>query len=158
MGSPVIVEATVCTKDAKRLQNFELIKEFFSLYLESRDEFYKLWVDDEPIVYLPFTTEGVAVLKSSALVGWDEVRSFWDPIFDMHGKFDWTITDVMFGEDPNVIITKARSDIETQTGESFNHVQLKYQGTYLQVFKFENGKVKSFEEYYDTDFLNKQYA
>lgn len=158
MGNPVKVDTVVDTKDETRLKNFELIKTFFSLYLENRDEFYALWVEDEPIVYLPFVTEGVAVLKSSALVGWNEARSFWDPIFDWKGKFDWTITEVVFGENPDVIITKAKSDIDAQTGETFNNVHLNYQGIYLQVFKFEKGKIKSFEEYYDTDFLNQQYA
>lgn len=85
------------------------------------------------------------------------MKSFWDPIFDWEGKFDWTIDEVIFGEDPDIIITKARSDIDAQTGPQFNNVHLSYQGTYLQLFHFENGKVKSFEELYDTDFLNKQY-
>lgn len=60
----------------KRLQNFELIKQFFSLYLEPRELFYALWVEDEPVVYLPFTTEGVAVCKASSLEGWEAVKSF----------------------------------------------------------------------------------
>lgn len=157
MGNKVKIEAAINTTSEKRLQNFELIKTFFSLYLEDRNDFYKLWVTDEPIVYLPFTTEGVAVLHSAALRGWEEVRSFWDPIFNWKGTFDWTITDVIFGEDPDVIITKARSNIDAHTGEEFGSVHLEYQGTYLQIFEFEEGKVKSFEEYYDTDFLNKQY-
>lgn len=157
MGNPVVNNAKITTNEPKRLQNFEVIKQFFSLYLEPRELFYALWVEDEPVVYLPFTTEGVAVCKASSLEGWEAVKSFWDPIFDWKGKFDWTIDEVIFGEDPDVIITKARSDIDAQTGPQFNNVHLSYQGTYLQLFHFENGKVKSFEELYDTDFLNKQY-
>ncbi|MEQ7301927.1 hypothetical protein [Enterococcus avium] len=57
MGNPVVNNAKITTNDPKRLQNFEVIKQFFSLYLEPRELFYALWVEDEPVVYLPFTTE-----------------------------------------------------------------------------------------------------
>lgn len=157
MGNQAKIEATITTKNPQALANFEVMKEFFALYLEDKGKFYSLWVEDEPIVYLPFTTDGVAVCKTSALIGWKDVKSFWDPIFNWKGKFDWTIDEVIFGEDPDVIISRARSDINAQTGPEFDNVHLDYQGSYLQIFKFENGKVKSFEELYDTTFLAKQY-
>lgn len=154
----VIVHADLdAIKSETAKSNARVIISFFAEYLKDRDVFYKLWVKDEPIVFLPFTTEGVAVCKQSSLIGWEAIRTFWDPIFDMKGTFDWEIDEIIPSENPDIIITKSRSKVEAQTKEKFNNVKLEYQGTYVQIFRFEKGKVKSFEEFYDTAFLNEQY-
>jgi hypothetical protein len=154
----VVVNPPIKSSNDTALKNIDTIIEFFSLYLKDKDKFYSLWVKDSPAVITPFVADDVAVCRQVELSGWDAVKTFWDPIFDMKGKFDWTIDEIIPGEDPDVIVTKARSDIDVDTTEVFGNVHLKYQGKYLQVFHFENGKVKSFEEYYDTNFLNKQFA
>ncbi|MDE1190967.1 MAG: hypothetical protein PW786_02350 [Arachidicoccus sp.] len=145
-------------KGAVAAANAQTVIDFFSLYLKNREHFYSLWVKEEPIVYLPFTTNDVAVCKQSILKGWAEVKTFWDPIFDMKGTFDWTIDEMIVSENPDIIITKSRSKVNADTPPAFNNVHLSYEGSYLQIFHFEKGRVKSFEEYYDTDFLNRQYA
>jgi hypothetical protein len=90
--------------------------------------------------------------------GWENVKRFWDPIFEMKGQFDWIIDEFIPGEDPNTIVTRSHSIIDAKTGEGFNNVHLKYNGVYVQIFRFVDGKVKSFEEYYDTALLNSQYG
>lgn len=77
---------------------------------------------------------------------------------DMTGKFDWTIEEIIAGEDPDVIVTKSTSDIDVQGGAIWGNRPVKYQGRYVQIFKFENEKVKSFEEYYDTTLINSVFS
>ncbi|AKH70335.1 ketosteroid isomerase-like protein [Spongiibacter sp. IMCC21906] len=150
---------TIHTRNPVALQNIEIIKEFFSLYLKDKARFYTLWVDDIPSVLTPFVSDDVAVCKIGVHSGWDAVKAFWDPIFDeMTGSFEWTIDDFIVGEDPNTIVTKAQSAIDVQTGDTWGNKHLRYNGRYVQIFRFRDGKVESFEEYYDTALLNAQYS
>lgn len=158
-GQKVTITARVDTRNPTALANLKVIEAFFAAYLVDKAGFYALWVEDGPQVITPFVTDDVAVCTSAVRTGWDEVRTFWDPIHDgMTGKFNWTIDDIMVGEDPDVIVTKASSDIDVQTGAVWGGKPLKYQGRYIQIFKFAEGKIMSFEEYYDTALLNAVYA
>jgi hypothetical protein len=139
-------------------KNMDTIVEFFSLYLKDKHKFYALWVEDAPAVITPFTTNDIAVCRLAVQAGWDAVKAFWDPIFDMKGQFDWIIDEFIPGEDPNTIVTLSRSVIDVDTGAAFGYKHLKYNGRYVQIFKFVDGKIKSFEEYYDTALLNSQYG
>lgn len=141
-------------------KNMTVIIDFFSLYLGDTDEFYSLWVEDNPTVITPFTTQDVAVLHQSMLEGWDAVKSFFNPIFtDMKGTFEWTIDEFIISGDANTIVTKTRSNIDILANGPWGvDKKIKYNGVYVQIFKFENNKIKSFEEYYDTAMLNKQYS
>jgi ketosteroid isomerase-like protein len=62
------------------------------------------------------------------------------------------------GEDPNVIVTRSHSKIDVQAGKTWGNKHLAYTGRYVQVWRFVDGKVKSFEEYYDTALLNSKYG
>ena len=155
----VTIIKPVETKNPIAKKNADTIVEFFSLYLKDKDKFYSLWVKDNPAVITPFVTNDVAVTRVAMQDGWPAVKGFWDPIFDQfYGKFNWTIDEFIVGENPNVIITLSHSDIDVKTGDFWGNRPLKYIGTYVQIFTFENGKVKSFEEYYDTALLNSQYG
>jgi hypothetical protein len=154
----VTISSPMNTKSDIAKKNMETIAEFFSLYLKDKQKFYSLWVDDEPAVLTPFTADDVAVCHVAVHAGWDAVKAFWDPIFNMTGQFDWYIDEFIPCEDPNTIITRTHSMIDVDTDESFGNKHLKYSATYLQIFKFVDGKIKSFEEYYDTAFLNSQYG
>ncbi|MDR1677093.1 MAG: nuclear transport factor 2 family protein [Deltaproteobacteria bacterium] len=147
------------TKNEVAKKNINTIIEYFSLYLGDLDKFYSLWVPDEPIVITPLVGEDVAVASVKDHIGWEAVKAFYDPIFqNMKGKFNWTINEFIVSEDPNLIITKSHSDIDVTTSGIFGDKKLKYKGVYVQIFTFENGKVKSFEEYFDTALLNSQYG
>lgn len=140
-------------------KNMEVISEFFSIYLVDKKRFYSLWVEKDPVVVTPFVSDDVAVLHSARHVGWDAVKGFWDPIHDeMKGKFDWAVEEYIAGENPNFIITKSRSEIDVFAGATWGNKHVKYNGRYVQLFTFENNKVKSFEEYYDTALLNASYS
>ena len=107
----------------------------------------------------PFVSGDIAVCTVAVHSGWDAVKGFWDPIYDeMTGTFDWFIDEIIAGEDPNTIVTKSNSYIDVQTGPVWGNKAVKYRGRYVQIFKFEAGKVKSFEEYYDTALLNSVYG
>lgn len=155
----VTLTAPIESSNELARRNIETILEFFSLYLKDKQRFYSLWVDVAPQVITPFVTADVAVCTTAAHSGWDAVKRFWDPIFDeMTGTFDWTIDDIIVGEDPNVVVTKSSSVVDVQTGPVWGSKALQYQGRYLQIFRFEDAKVKSFEEYYDTALLNSVYG
>ncbi|MNW25901.1 SnoaL-like domain protein [compost metagenome] len=156
----VTVNASMSTANEDARKNMNVIIEFFSLYLGDTDQFYSLWVKDNPAVITPFTTDDVAVLHSAVQEGWDAIKGFFDPIFkDMKGTFEWTIDEFIIGENPNTIVTKTRSNIDIlANGPWGKGKKIKYNGIYVQIFKFENNKIKSFEEYYDTALLNKQYS
>ena len=140
-------------------RNMETIVKFFSLYLKDKEAFYSLWVDDEPKVFTPFVSDDIAVCAIGEHSGWDAIKAFWDPIYDeMKGEFTWFIDEFIPGEDPNVIMTRSHSNIDVQTGPTWGNKHVKYNGRYIQIFRFENGKVKSFEEYYDTALLNSKYG
>ena len=139
--------------------NIEIIIEFFSLYLKDKERFYSLWVDRNPEVITPFVTDDVAVLQRGVHAGWPAVKKFWDPIHDeMQGRFDWFIDDIIPGEDPNVIVTRSHSEVDVHAGPTWGNRSVKYTGRYVQIFRFIDGRVKSFEEYYDTACLNEAYG
>lgn len=132
-------------------QNIETVTTFFSLYLKDKEKFYSLWVDDEPEVITPFDVSSVEIVSSVVHRGWDAVKAFWDPIHDeMDGKFDWVIDDIIVGEDPDTLVVRSRSDIDVHAGQTWGDKHVVYRGNYVQIFHFLNGKIKSFEEYYDT--------
>lgn len=155
----VTMVAAITTKSDVARQNIDTILSFFGSYLIDKATFYSLWVEHDPQVITPFVADGNAVCRSQVRSGWDEVRGFWDPIHDeMKGTFNWTVDEVIVGEDPDVIITKSGSEIDVQTSAFWGEKPLKYRGRYIQIFKFEAGKIKSFEEYYDTALLNASYT
>jgi hypothetical protein len=153
LHSPMSTQSAVCRR------NMETIVEFFSLYLKDKQRFYSLWTDGEPQVLTPFVSDDIAVCKVGVHSGWPAVKAFWDPIFDdMRGRFDWFIDEFIAGEDPNVVITRSHSVIDVKAGASWGNRHVAYNGRYIQVFRFEGGKVKAFEEYYDTALLNSKYG
>lgn len=140
-------------------KNIDVIEELFSLYLTDLDRFYSLWVEDEPEVHTPFVVKSVEIVAADKHVGWDAVKAFWDPIHkEMKGKFDWTIDDIFVGEDPNTVVVRSRSDIDVEAGETWGNKHVSYQGSYVQIFTFIDGKIKSFAEYYDTADIAKAYS
>lgn len=156
-GVTIVKPAKTASPVAKK--NVDVIIEFLSLYQGDPEKFYSLWVKDDPTIITPFVTDEVATATKKDHVGWDAVKAFYDAILiGMKGVFDWTIDEFIVGEDPNVIVTKARSKIDVVTSGAFGDGKhVKYNGTYVQIFTFIDGKVKSFEEYYDTALLNANY-
>lgn len=156
----VTLNCTMNTKSDVCRRNMETIVEFFSLYLKDKERFYSLWARDGVQVVLPFVSNDIAVCKESVLDGWPAVKSFWDPIFDeMTGRFDWFVDDFLPGEDPNLIITRSHSAIDVFAGRTWGNKTVAYSGRYVQIFRFDgDGKVKVFEEYYDTALLNSKYG
>lgn len=151
----VTINCDIVTDNPVARANFDTIVEFFSVYLKDKEYFYSMWVEDEPEVVTPFVTGDVAVCQYTTRTGWDEVRGFWDPIHDeMDGTFTWFIDEVIVGENPDVIVTKSNSIVDVQGGATWGNRKISYNGRYVQIFRFRNGKVKSFEEYYDTAVLN----
>jgi hypothetical protein len=156
-GVTLLSEATTRNETARR--NIDVIIEFFSLYLKDKDRFYSLWADEDPSVVTPYVTGDVAVCQMGVHAGWEAVKAFWDPIHDdMHGTFDWFIDEIIPGEDPNVIVTRSHSNVDVQADGIWGGKHVKYEGRYVQFFRFVDGKVKSFEEYYDTAQLNAAYG
>jgi ketosteroid isomerase-like protein len=155
----VTLNTAITAKNPVARANIDTIVDFFSVYLKDKAHFYSLWVEDEPQVITPFVSDDIAVCTVAVHSGWDAVKAFWDPIHDeMTGTFDWFIDEIIAGEDPDTIITKSNSYIDVQTGAVWGSKPVKYRGRYVQIFKFEQGKVKSFEEYYDTALLNSVYG
>ena len=147
------------TKNAVCRRNMETIVEFFSLYLKDKSRFYSLWCENDPEIVTPFVTHDVAVCQMVVHSGWSAVRAFWDPIFDeMQGRFDWFVDEFIPGEDPDVVVTRSHSVIDVQAGATWGNKRIAYDGRYIQVFRFVDGSVKSFEEYYDTALLNSRYS
>jgi hypothetical protein len=154
----VTLNAPITTANEQARKNIDTIIEFFSLYLKDKHRFYSLWVEDEPQVITPFAS-AAEVTTIAVHAGWDAVKGFWDPIYDeMTGTFDWFIDEIIAGEDPDVIVTKSNSVIDVHAGPFWGDKPIKYKGRYVQIFKFVDGKVKSFEEYYDTALLNSVYG
>lgn len=155
----VTINCPITTQNPVARANVETIIKFFSVYLKDKPYFYSLWVEDEPEVVTPFVTSDVAVCHYASHKGWDAVKGFWDPIHDeMTGRFDWFVDEIIVGENPDVIVTKSNSVIDVHAGPTWGDRHVSYNGRYVQIFKFENGKVKSFEEYYDTAHLNAAYS
>jgi len=135
--------------------NADVIIEFFSSYVKKNEGFYSLWVEENPIIITPFVMVNRDSLSVNWRSGWEEVKKFFGRIiFEWEGVFDWTIHEFIVGEDPNTIITKATSKIDMDVGGG---KRVAYNGVYIQIFKFIDNKVKSFEEYYDTELLRKSY-
>jgi hypothetical protein len=155
----VTLYAPIASKNEVAKRNMETIVEFFSLYLKDKARFYSLWVKDSPEVVTPFVSDDIAVCQVGVHAGWTAVKGFWDPIFDeMKGTFVWFVDEFIAGEDPNVIVTRSHSKIDVQTGKTWGSKHVAYIGRYVQVWRFIDGKVKSFEEYYDTALLNSKYG
>jgi hypothetical protein len=155
----VTLYAPITTRNDVARRNMETIVEFFSLYLKDKTKFYSLWVKDSPEVVTPFVSGDIAVCQVGVHAGWTAVKGFWDPIFDeMTGQFAWFVDEFIPSEDPNVIVTRSHSKIDVQAGKTWGDKHIAYTGRYVQVWRFIDGKVKSFEEYYDTALLNSKYG
>ena len=155
----VTLYAPMTTKSDVAQRNMETVVEFFSLYLKDKPRFYSLWVENDPEVVTPFISTDIAVCKVGVHSGWTAVKGFWDPIFDeMKGTFDWFIDEFMPCEDPNIIVMRSHSKIDVLGGKIWGNKRIAYNGRYVQVFRFVGGKVKSFEEYYDTALLNSKFG
>lgn len=161
----VVVKSPMITNNPIAKKNMETVIEFYSLYAKGeaeRDHFYSLWVDEngEPEVVTPFISSDIDSCQVAVQRGWDAVRTFFDGCILTEGTFDWTIDEFIPGEDPNIIITRSHSKVDITTPESYaaGAINLKYIGTYIQVFRFIDGKVNSFEEYYDTAMLIDQFV
>jgi hypothetical protein len=140
-------------------QNIATVEEFFSLYLTDIERFYSLWVAEEPVVVTPFVVGSVDIVSNDRHVGWDAVKKFWDPIhLEMKGEFGWTIDDILVGENPNILVVRSRSDVDVEAGETWGNQHVKFKGQYVQIFEFEDGKIKLFEEYYDTAMVAQAYG
>jgi hypothetical protein len=140
-------------------RNMQCIVEFYSLFQKDKRGFYSLWCDEDPMVVTPFVAADVAVCQVATRTGWTAIKGFWDPIFDeMQGRFDWFVDEFIPGEDPNTIVVRAHSEVDVMAGETWGKKHVKYNARYLHIFRFEAGKVKSFEGYYDTALLNSKYA
>jgi ketosteroid isomerase-like protein len=155
----VTLYGSMNTRNDVAKRNMDTIVEFFSLYLKDKARFYALWVAEAPEVVTPFVSNDVAVIQVGVHAGWTAVKAFWDPIFDeMQGRFDWFVDEFIAGEDPDLIITRSHSKIDVQAGKTWGNKHIAYTGRYVQLFRFAGGKVKSFEEYYDTALLNSKYG
>jgi ketosteroid isomerase-like protein len=155
----VTLNTEIVATNPRARENIDTIIDFFSVYLKDKAHFYSLWVRDEPQVVTPFVSGDIAVCTIAVHSGWEAVKAFWDPIHDdMKGTFEWFVDEIIAGEDPDTIVTKSNSKIDVMAGGPWGGKPVKYQGRYVQIFKFEDGKVKSFEEYYDTALLNSVYG
>lgn len=158
-GNGVTLMTDIDTTNDIASKNIDVVIEFFGLYLKDKEKFYSLWVDEDPEVVTPYVSGDVGVLDVDTREGWAEVKTFWDPIFDqMEGRFDWYVDEFITGEDPNLIITRSHSDIDVQTGPAWGNKHVAYKARYVQIFRFVDGRVKSFEEYYNTAQLNEAYG
>jgi len=142
------------------LRNVETVKVFFSLYLKDKPKFYSLWVENDPQVLTPYTAGGRRASRAVPVhAGWPAVKAFWDPIFDeMKGTFEWFIDEIIVGEDPNVIVVKSHNRVDVQGGAYWGNKAISYSGIYVQILKFRDGKVASFEEYFDTYLLGNAFS
>lgn len=139
--------------------NMRTIVTFFSLYLKDKQRFYDLWTRDGAEIVTPFVTADVATCRVAVHAGWDAVCAFWDPIFDhMSGTFTWFVDEMIAGEDPDVIVVKSHSQVDVFAGAPWGNKPVSYPGRYVQIFKFVDGKVRYFEEYYDTRLLGDAYG
>ena len=159
----VVKGVTLCTplhtaSDTAR-RNMDTIITFFSLYLRNKEEFYALWTRDHARVVTPFVVTDVITCTAAVHEGWEAVCRFWDPIFDhMRGTFQWFVDEMIAGEDPNVIIVTSHSHVNVFASEVWGNKQVSYNGRYVQIFKFMDGKIRYFEEYYDTRVLGDAYG
>jgi hypothetical protein len=60
----------------------------------------------------------------------------------------------LLNERTDQIVTCTHSEVDVQTGRTWGLRHVKYTGPCVQIFRFVDGNVKSFEEYYDTACLN----
>ncbi|MCE0761972.1 hypothetical protein LWC35_03445 [Pseudonocardia kujensis] len=72
------------------------------------------------------------------------------PAYCEHFTEHREITDILVGEDPNTIVTRAGSRVDVQAGQSWSNEHVAFRGVYVQIFTFEDGDVKCFQEYCDT--------
>jgi ketosteroid isomerase-like protein len=158
-SAAVALHTPIGTTSTTARANMETILEFFSLYLGDKERFYSLWDTGSAEIVTPFVTTDIATCQMAVHTGWDAVRAFWDPIFDqMTGTFRWFVDEMIPAEDPDVIIVRSHSKVDVIAGETWGNKAVSYDGRYVQIFRFANGKVRSFEEYYDTKVLGAAYG
>jgi ketosteroid isomerase-like protein len=133
----------------KRQRNIASVTSFYEYFVRDKARFLALW-SDNPVVEIPFIPPGIPrFYKTKA-----EFLGFWDPIFEYKGKFDWKILELIVGENPDEIVAITESDVDAMTPLG----RRQYQGSYLQIFRFDNGKISLFREYVDTAFMTKIYG
>jgi ketosteroid isomerase-like protein len=134
---------------AKRAANLDSVKKFYQYFIRDKDRFMALW-SDAPEVQIPFAPPGVPASYKSR----EEFDSFWTPIFEYKGRFEWTIVELIVGENADEIVAVTESDVDAATPVG----RRTYQAKYLQIFTFEKGRIRLFREYVDTAFMVKVYG
>lgn len=133
----------------RREANIRSVRSFYQYFIRDRDRFMGLWAKS-PEVEIPFPPPGIPRFYKTPA----EFAAFWDPIFEYSGKFDWKVVEMIVGEDPDQIVTVAESDVDALTSLG----PRRYQGSYLHIFSFRDGKIASFREYVDTAFMARVYG
>jgi ketosteroid isomerase-like protein len=136
--------------DKARANNRQAIDLFFQYFMRDWSAFRALWTE-APRVEIPFAPAGMPREYRTDR----EFDGFWKPIFEsFSGKFDWTIVELIHGEDPDVIVALTKSDVDVAIPSG----SVRYQADYIQVFRFQRGKIAVFREYVDSAFMNKVYG
>jgi ketosteroid isomerase-like protein len=131
-------------------RNVATLKRFYDRFRRlDKEGFLEVWAE-QPVVEIPFTPPGIPQSYRTP----EAFKAFWDPIFQYRGKFDWTIDELIVGDDPDVVVALTRSDVDVVTPGG----PIQFRGKYVHLFRFHNGKVKEWREYLDTAFVCKVYG
>jgi ketosteroid isomerase-like protein len=121
--------------------NVQTVQRFYQYFIRDKPRFMALWAAN-PVVEIPFAPPGIPESYATR----ELFAAFWDPIFQYTGKFEWQIVELIVGENPDEIVAVTQSDVDAQTPLG----PRRYQAKYLQIFRFEQGRIRLFREYVDT--------
>lgn len=130
-------------------RNSRTIERFQATFMRDLEEFRSLWAE-APRIRIPFAPPGMP----RQYEGVSAFDHFWLPIFEMKGRFDWTTERRIVGKNPDEIVVIARSDVDISASGN----PIRYQGRYIQVFDFADGKIAAFTEYIDSYEMGKIYG
>jgi ketosteroid isomerase-like protein len=125
--------------DNTRERNTRSVKSFFELMHQRKlSEWNNLW-DENGYIYIPYPVEGFPdIIKTRKTIA-----EGFEKLFTAFKSFDYQITAIYPSLDPDIIVV-----------EYTNHVILLkndiiYNGTNIAVFKFANGKIFAYHDYFN---------
>jgi ketosteroid isomerase-like protein len=127
----------------------ELISSFFATFKRDWPGFRALWTDT-PIMTMPFAPPGF----NTEYVG-TAFDAFWLPVFSaLEGRFDWTIHRIEPLPGGQEVLVLASSRVDAQLAGN----PLKYEGDYVQIFRFEGDRIAQLTEYFDSHRMGLAYG
>jgi ketosteroid isomerase-like protein len=116
----------------------KLMRQWLDVVAKGPAEAWPALAVDDVVIRLPYAPAGVA----DELRGQAEAVRAMSPVWQAKERFDWHDVVILRTEDPDLLVTTARSEVVYSSGQ-------RYANSYVILTRFRDGKVVEHVEYFN---------